>query len=142
MDPKTEAWEFIHDPGYARGQGHAVSWTTVCPPGQHGHYYVALVDLPGFDPAKDIEVSFNGDTLAVSAERRTEREEADWSETLHISFTRSVRLPARPDADSATARYDQGILEISVPLSQPAPDGQPAETRRIEVSTTRAENYR
>lgn len=135
MDPKTEAWEFIHDPGYARGQGHAVRWTTVRPPGQEGGSYVALVDLPGFDPAKDIEVSLDGDSLVVSAERRTERKEADWSETLHISLTRSVRLPARPDADSATARYEKGILEISVPMSQPQSDGQPSESRRIEVST-------
>jgi len=140
MDPKTEAWEFVHDPGYARGQGHAVRWTTVRPPGQEGRDYVALVDLPGFDPAKDIKVSFDGDTLVVTAERRTERKEADWSETLHISFTRSVRLPARPDTGSATARYDKGILEISVPMAQPVPDGQASESRRIEVSTTMAEN--
>lgn len=129
MDPETEAWEFIHNPGYAHGQGHAVHWTTVRPPG----HYVGLVELPGFDPAKDIKVSLDGDMLTVHAERRTEQKEADWSQCLDISFSRSVRLPARPNVNSARARYDKGILQISVSEDQYASEDEPSESRQIEI---------
>jgi HSP20 family protein len=90
--------------------------------------YVVRAELPGLDPARDIQVTVDGDTLTIHAERREEHTDKRRSEFRYGSLTRSVRLPAQPDAKDVTARYDQGILEVSVPASQAKPGG-----RQIEI---------
>jgi HSP20 family protein len=74
-------------------------------------------------PAKDIEVTVHGGTLAVHAERCQQDEEPYRSEFRYGSATRSVRLPARVDAYDITVRYRQGILEVSIPMPEPKPEG-------------------
>jgi HSP20 family molecular chaperone IbpA len=36
-----------------------------------------------------------------------------------------VTLPATADQDNISARYDNGILEVSVPLREPEREGRP-----------------
>ena len=45
------------------------------------------------------------------------------SEIRYGSLARTVRLPARVDAADVTARYDKGILEVSVPVPAVKPEG-------------------
>jgi len=94
---------------------------------EDGHY-VVRAELPGLDPAKDIQVTVEGDTLTISAERHEEHKETHRSEFRYGSLSRSVRLPARPDAKDVKAHYDKGILEVSVPVPKAASGGQ-----RIEI---------
>src|ERR1019366_4092211 len=60
--------------------------------------YVIRAELPGLDPETDIEVTVNGRTLTIHAERRQEDKEPNRSEFRYGSFTRSVMLPAEVDA--------------------------------------------
>ncbi|HCU91732.1 MAG TPA: molecular chaperone [Actinobacteria bacterium] len=87
-------------------------------------HYVVRAELPGMDPAKDIEVTVTDGTLTIHAERREEHKEPHRSEFRYGSFDRSVTLPERADTEHITARYDKGILEVSVPVAEAKPEGR------------------
>ena len=57
--------------------------------------YVIRAELPGLDPERDIEVTVEGRTLTIHAERRQEDSGPYRSEFRYGSLTRLVRLPAR-----------------------------------------------
>ena len=80
-----------------------------------GNRYLIRAELPGLDPENDIEVTVDGRTLTIRAERRPQDNEPYHSEFRYGSLARVVRLPARVGAADVTARYDKGVLEVSVP---------------------------
>jgi predicted unusual protein kinase regulating ubiquinone biosynthesis (AarF/ABC1/UbiB family)/HSP20 family molecular chaperone IbpA len=85
--------------------------------------YVIRAELPGLDPDNDIEVTVDGQILTIRAERRQQDNGAYRSEFRYGSLARTVRLPASVDAADITARYDNGILEVSVPAREVSPQG-------------------
>ena len=85
--------------------------------------YVIRAELPGLDPDQDIEVTVDGRTLTIQAERRQEDSGPSRSEFRYGSLTRLVRLPAKVDAQDVTARYVRGVLEVSVPMREAKPEG-------------------
>ena len=85
--------------------------------------YVIRAELPGLDPDRDIEVTVEGRTLTIHAERRQEDDEPYRSEFRYGSLTRLFRLPAKVDANDVTARYEKGVLEVSVPVLEVKPEG-------------------
>ncbi len=78
--------------------------------------YVIRAELPGLDPENDIEVTVDGQNLTIRAERRQQDNGPYRSEFRYGSLARTVRLPARVDPADVTARYDTGVLEVSVPV--------------------------
>ena len=94
--------------------------------------YVVRADLPGVDPEEDIEVKLDGDVLTIHGERREEEHGDGHSEVRYGSFTRSLRLPKGADANDVTARYDAGVLTVSMPMAGAA--GEP-----IKIAVQRAE---
>ena len=78
--------------------------------------YVIRAELPGLDPENDIEVTVDGRVLTIRAERRQQDQEPSRSEFRYGSLAREVRLPARVDPADVAARYDNGVLEVSVPV--------------------------
>jgi len=92
--------------------------------------YVLRADLPGIDPEKDVAVSIDGDVLTIHGERREETHERHRSEVRYGSFTRSFALPAGCQKDQVTARYEAGVLEVSIPTTSPA-------TEPIQIPVTR-----
>ena len=86
--------------------------------------YMMRAELPGLDPDQDIEVTVDDGTLMIHAERREEDKKPHRSEFRYGSLTRSVRLPAKADAKHVTARYEKGILEVSVPVPEAKPEGR------------------
>ncbi len=85
--------------------------------------YVIRAELPGLDPDEDIEVTVDGRNLTIQAERRQEDSGPSRSEFRYGSLTRLVRLPARVDPKDVTARYERGVLEVSVPMRNVKPEG-------------------
>ncbi len=79
-------------------------------------HYVIRAELSGLDPANDIEVTVGGRTLTIYAERWQKDDEPHRTEFRYGPLTRSVRLPARVDAQNITARYRKGVLEVSFPM--------------------------
>jgi HSP20 family protein len=85
--------------------------------------YVIRAELPGLDPETDIEVTLDGRTLTIRAERRQEDSEPYRSEFRYGSLTRLVRLPVKVGAQDVAARYARGVLEVSVPAREVRPEG-------------------
>jgi len=95
-----------------------------------GKRFVARAALPGVDP-KEVNISVQGNLLTISGEREEtqERRESDsvYNEIVYGAFERTLSLPEGVEADKITADYQNGILEISAPISAAALP------RRIEV---------
>ena len=85
--------------------------------------YVVRAELPGLDPENDIEVTVEGRTLTIRAERRQQDNGPCRSEFRYGSLARAVRLPAMVEATDVSARYDKGVLEVSVPVRVVKPEG-------------------
>ena len=91
--------------------------------------YVVRAELPGVDPDKDVHIDVQNNQLMVSAERREETTEKGRSEFRYGSFRRRVSLPPGAQEDAISARYENGILEITVPIA-----AEQAQSRNIPIS--------
>ena len=98
-----------------------------------GGRYVVRAELPGVDPAKDIEVSVAKGILTIRAERHEEMQGQHRSEFRYGMFTRHIALPVTADATDIKATYRWGILEVSIGLHDTDKDQA---GRRIPVQTT------
>jgi HSP20 family protein len=80
---------------------------------------VIRADLPGVPP-DDVRIDVRGDSLVLEGERKSEseREEAGVyrSERTYGRFFREIPLPEGADVDNAQARFENGVLEIDLPL--------------------------
>jgi HSP20 family protein len=75
-------------------------------------------ELPGM-AEDDIELRLEGDLLTLSGEKRDHREKTEggrhMSERSFGRFQRSFRLPFAPDAGQVQARFDKGVLHVTLP---------------------------
>ena len=78
--------------------------------------YVVRAELPGMDPAKDIQISLANGLLTIHAERKEEIHNHHRTEFRYGAFQRTVRLPVNADETKIVAKYTNGILEITTPL--------------------------
>jgi HSP20 family molecular chaperone IbpA len=92
--------------------------------------YEVRAEIPGVDPAKDVDVTVRDGQLVIKAERTEQSHDQGRSEFSYGSFVRSVSLPTGSDENDIKASYDKGILTVSVGVSQ----NQPAE-KHIDVAT-------
>jgi HSP20 family molecular chaperone IbpA len=83
--------------------------------------YVVRAEMPGVDPAKDIDITVRDGQLTIKAERSEKKDFDGRSEFSYGSFVRTVSLPAGADEENIEATYDQGILTVSVAISEPKP---------------------
>ncbi|HEU5469326.1 MAG TPA: Hsp20/alpha crystallin family protein [Actinophytocola sp.] len=117
----------ILEGGWPFGEHHAVRIEDFRDDGS----YVVRAELPGMNPEKDIAITVAGNELSITAERTVDQHDKTHSEFFYGSFARTVRLPAGADAKKVTARYQAGILEVTVPVHEPA------EPRKIPVHITK-----
>lgn len=90
---------------------------------EDGHY-VIRAEIPGVDPAKDIDVSLEGGVMRIRAERSEQKRDGAHSEFHHGRLLRTVPLPAAAEADTATAKYANGVLEVSFTLAEAKDTGR------------------
>jgi HSP20 family protein len=94
--------------------------------------YVVEAELPGFDK-KDIDINITDDILTIKASRKKEEEKKDknyyYAERSYGEFLRSVRLPSEVDKKSIKAKYNNGVLELTLPKTKEAKE----KTTKIEV---------
>jgi HSP20 family protein len=88
---------------------------------QRGSDLVVRADLPGLRP-EDINVTVEHGVLTISGERRQEnREEREGfirSEVSYGTFYRTIPLPEGADENRVSATFRNGVLEITVPVSE------------------------
>lgn len=93
---------------------------------------VMRADLPGVD-RNDIHVDVEDGVLTLSGERRQQHEERNEgvyrSERSYGSFYRAIPLPDDVDEDRIAATYENGVLEVVIPL----PEQKAQRARKIEI---------
>jgi HSP20 family protein len=97
-----------------------------------GHYLLRA-ELPGIDPAKDVDITVRDGQLTIKAERSEKKESKGRSEFSYGSFTRSVTLPAGANEDDIKATYDKGILTVDVAVPEQAAAAEVAAEKHIAV---------
>ena len=95
------------------------------------HEIRVAAELPGVRE-EDIDVSLNDEVLTIRGEKKFERQ--DEKENFHFversfgTFQRSIRLPFPVNPDQVQARFDNGVLTVTLPKT-----AQQERTRRIQV---------
>jgi HSP20 family protein len=101
---------------------------------RRGNEIVVRADLPGVAP-DDVEIDVEDGMLAISGERRETREDQQegryHSERIYGEFSRSITLPDGVDEDQIRARFDNGVLEVIIPLSEQ----QRQRGRRVQIQS-------
>jgi HSP20 family protein len=89
-------------------------------------------EMPGVSPDK-VEVTVDDDLLTIrgarEVEQRTERKNYHLIERIQGGFQRTLRLPYPVDPTQVQARFDDGVLTVTLPKS-----GIKQGAQRIEVS--------
>jgi HSP20 family protein len=101
---------------------------------QDGTDVLIRLEIPGIDPAADVDVSVHEGRLIVTGERHDTRSEQAKAtlvrELRYGSFRREFALPEGVTAGDVEASYDKGLLELRVRNVV----RQPEEPKRISVA--------
>jgi HSP20 family protein len=87
--------------------------------------FFVKAEIPGVKK-EDIKVSVDGNQVSLSAEVKKEKEEKDGSKVIRSeryygSVARSFTLGENVDPSAAQAKYDNGVLQLTLPKK---PNGQ------------------
>jgi HSP20 family protein len=97
---------------------------------REGDSFFIDIDLPGVDPAS-IDITVDRKVLSVRAERkRADREGVRYvvAERPMGTVSRQLFLSDSLDTDRLDARYDNGVLALSIPVTEKA------KPRKFEVA--------
>ncbi|MBD3208155.1 MAG: Hsp20 family protein [Candidatus Nealsonbacteria bacterium] len=97
---------------------------------------VAELEMPGAEP-EDINVEVEEDVLRIEAETKKEEEKEEKGyyrkEISSASYKRTIPLPAKVVGEKAEAKYEDGILKVSVPKVEP----EKKEKKSVKVKVQR-----
>lgn len=96
---------------------------------REGDHYILSADLPGIDPGS-VDIDVDGQLLTIRAERTLRNTEGvKWltRERESGSFLRQLNLGQGVDIDAISARYENGVLSVTIPVSERA------KPRKIEI---------
>ncbi len=97
---------------------------------RRGNDLVVQADLPGMSK-DDINVDIENDRIIIRGERQSENERSEegsfYTERSYGSFYRSIPLPEGVDLDAAKANFNNGVLEVTMPLPQQKSGGRSLE---------------
>jgi len=89
---------------------------------------------PGLEKS-DFKVELNNSVLTISSEKKVENETNEGEqftrrEFSYQSFSRSFTLPNTVDGEKISAKYDSGILRVSIPKRDEA---KPKPAKQIQI---------
>ena len=112
----------------------AVEWMPAIDVFECDGQLVVQADLPGVG-VDDVTIEVEDDVLTLSGERREEREiDEDGMrriERRYGRFSRSIALPEGAQPEAITAAFRDGVLEITVPVTQ----SESQQRRRIDIQS-------
>lgn len=80
--------------------------------------FVVEVAAPGMSKS-DFNINLDHNVLTISAEKKEDKKEEDGKftrrEFAYRSFQRSFTMPETADGDKINARYENGVLYLSIP---------------------------
>ncbi|MBI5681744.1 MAG: Hsp20/alpha crystallin family protein [Deltaproteobacteria bacterium] len=109
-----------------RGEGEELArgvWSPVVDIYETDDNIVMKAELPGIDK-KDVSIEVKDNMLVLKGERRFEKEVKEDNyhrmERSYGSFQRTFTLPNIVEKDNVSAKYKDGVLEITLPKSKEA----------------------
>jgi HSP20 family protein len=99
------------------------SWAPVCDVFEDRDSVKIVAEIPGVRP-EDVKISIENQVLTIRGEKKQVAEEK--TERVHRYersyglFERSFALPNLVDADKVEAKYDNGILTVTLPKAERA----------------------
>jgi len=97
-------------------------WTPSVDFSENEQEYIVRLEAPGV-AKEDLEVNLDGQTLTLSGRRDFAKEEKTeeyfWQEREQGRFVRAIQLPGAVDKAKVTANYENGIMTIRLPKSEP-----------------------
>src|SRR5436853_37457 len=134
-DEMDRAFEDFGLWGRERGGGLlGASWSPAIEIFERGDNLIVRAELPGLDK-EDVKVEMTDNGLVIQGERKQEHEEKREgfyrSERSYGQFYRTIPLPDGINADQIDAQFNNGVLEISIPI----PEGQ-KRRRSIPINIT------
>jgi HSP20 family protein len=97
---------------------------------------VLRADLPGLTK-DDVKIELSNEGITLEGERKSESKEDGEgyyrSERSYGKFYRRIPLPEGVEVDDATASFNNGVLEITMP----APKREQRKPRKLEISAER-----
>jgi len=99
----------------------AAAWTPGIEVKQKEGKLLVTAELPGVKK-EDVKVHIDNGVLTLEGERKEEKEEKRegfyHSERTYGTFLRSIALPENAKTDAVTAAFNNGLLEIAVPVPE------------------------
>jgi len=99
---------------------------------REGDHYVLNADMPGIDPGS-VDIDVDGQLLTIRGERTmANHENVKWltRERMAGSFLRQLNLGQGIDVDRIGATYNNGVLSVTIPVSEAA------KPRKIAVTSS------
>ncbi|OPY26988.1 MAG: Small heat shock protein HSP16.5 [Methanocella sp. PtaU1.Bin125] len=89
---------------------------------ERGNDVIVTADMPGINK-EDIRLEVReGNVLDISAEKKMEKKEEEKGYVRHersyTGYYRSIRLPSPVDKTKAKAIYNNGVLEVTLPMAE------------------------
>lgn len=100
-----------------------IGWTPRMDVSETDEHIEVKAELPGLEK-KDIDISLERDALIIKGEKKHEKEEE--GKTFHCiersygSFYRALRLPTEVDPARIDAKFNNGVLTITLPKTEEA----------------------
>lgn len=91
--------------------------------------YKVTAEIPGYNK-DEISADVIGRTLTIKGEHKEEEQKSENENMIRCerrrsrSFERSVRLPVDLDAKKVAANLNNGMLEVTVPKTEPSVEGR------------------
>jgi len=109
------------------------AWVPAVEITERDNNYVVRAELAGLKP-EDVKIEATEDALILEGERKYEHNEEKGgvrrSERRYGQFYRSIPLPDGADVDQIKAKFENGVLEVSVPTPK-----QQSSRRQIQIET-------
>lgn len=100
---------------------HTMSWGLPLDVIEKDDAFVVKASVPGINP-DDLEITFTDNTLTIKGEVKSEDEVKETRyhlrERRYGSFARTISLGSRIQGDKIEAKYDSGVLELTLPKSE------------------------
>ena len=99
------------------------NWTPAVDISEDDNNFYLNVDLPGMTK-DEVKVRFEDGMLSITGEKKSEKEEKKVNyhrvERSFGRFERSFRVPSRISANKIDAKFDKGVLTVTMPKAEEA----------------------
>ncbi len=98
-----------------------IAWVPLIEVTEQGGNFVVRAELPGVKP-DEVKLECTNEGIVLQGERKFDQEVSEGgvhlTERRYGRFYRSIPLPDGAKGEQAKARFENGVLEITVPLEQ------------------------